>query len=114
METCRLTSYADLEWALHQVRSGRSVLVVVPRPHGSRRAIVRHLDKMQQYMAEARHEAVVSAVRHAQVRRYRPRRYVSQFTLSPAKRPAPTPPTDPAAQIDLSAEQAGALNPASR
>lgn len=83
METCRLTTYTDLEWALQQVRGGRSVLVVVPRPETSRRETARHLEKMQAYMAEARHEAIISGVRHAQVRRYRLRRYVSQFTLSP-------------------------------
>lgn len=83
METCRLTTYADLEWALQQVRSGRTVLVVVPRPNGSRRECSRHLQKMQEYMAEARHEALVSGVRRAQARRFRPGLYVSQFTLSP-------------------------------
>ncbi len=83
METCRLTSYPDLEWALQRVRDGHTVLVMVPRPRAALRDTIRHLDKMHQYMAEARHEARVSGIRHARVRRYRPRRYVSQFTLSP-------------------------------
>lgn len=83
METCRLTSYGDLEWALQQVQSGHTVLVVVPRPHASRREAARHLDKMHEYMIEARHDALVSGVRYGKVRRFLPGQYVSQFTLSP-------------------------------
>lgn len=83
METCRLTSYPDLEWALQRVRDGHTVLVMVPRPRAALRDTIRHLEKMQQYMLEARHDAMVSGVRVAQIRRFRPRRYVSQFTLSP-------------------------------
>ena len=92
METCRLTGYADLEWALQQVRNGQSVLVMVPRPDVGRREVVRHLNRMKAYMSEAQHEAVISGVRHAQIRRYRPGQYVSQFTLSP--RHDPGEPTD--------------------
>lgn len=96
METCRLTGYPDLEWALQQVRMGHSVLVLIPRPRAGRREVVRHLNQMQSYMAEAQHEAVVSGVRHAQIRRFRPGQYVSQFTLSPRGNPGePTPVREP-------------------
>jgi len=38
---------------------------------------------MQDYMTEARHDALVSGVRYGKVRRFLPGKYVSQFTLSP-------------------------------